>query len=460
MFNAGQQIAHDNFMQFASKPEQTMFALFGAAGTGKSYTSGKMLDVIRPTVTRTIAGFNGAPDRTIAVPSMDEVLWLAPTWKAVRIAGSFLEGNGLTDYEIGYDAYHHTHGKLVLTTTQQALGLRPVIDDEQTADNVSFGRVGRGLIATLKPKWIVIDEVSMLSWDHLKALAEACQAVGCKVLILGDPNQLPPVKAQEIKWDRLKNRNELTQIMRQSGDSAIPHFGRAILDGAEWNGMTGAGLTKSTRAVSQFIEEVGRPSLIEDDRTVFIGYRNATVDRIQEAACQRVYGHSATEFAAGEIVIAQSALHSSSGMVVANQDQLEVLSIDGRGEWGELVKVRNHAGRIVYTEYLSGADMADPRHPYTIELKRRQNKAQALQAAWGKNKGDRGLNERRKAAWGSFFELKARTVLNFAHPFAITSHKSQGSSYKRTFIAADELAQFSNRSLYVAATRPKEELVY
>ena len=59
-----------------------------------------------------------------------------------------------------------------------------------------------------------------------------------------------------------------------------------------------------------------------------------------------------------------------------------------------------------------------------------------------------------------FFELKARTVLNFAHPFAITSHKSQGSTYRRTFIAAMELAEFSKRSLYVAATRPREELVY
>jgi len=460
MFNTGQQTAYDNFMQFAEKPEQTMFALFGAAGTGKSYTSGKMLDVIRPTAPRTFASFNGGAAQTLQMPCMDETLWLAPTWKAVRIAGRFLEENGLNDYEIGYDAYHHEVGKLVLTTTQQALGLRPVIDDEQTADNVSFGRVGAGLIAKLKPRWIIIDEVSMLSWQHLKDLAEACHAIGCKVLILGDPNQLPPVKAQEIKWDRLKNRNELVQIMRQSGDSAIPHFGRAVLDGADWDGMTGAGLTKSTRAVSQFIDEVGVPTINEEERTVFIGYRNSTVDRVQEAAAQKVYGHSATEFAKGEVVIAQSALHARSGMIVANQDQLEVLSIDGRGEWGELVKVRNHAGRIVYTEYLSGADIANPRHPYAIELKARQNAAQRLQQDWGKNKGDRSLNERRKAAWASFFELKDRTVLNFAHPFALTSHKSQGSSYKRTFILAPELAQFSERSLYVAATRPKEELVY
>ena len=446
MLNQGQQTAYNAFNEFAADPARTMFALFGAAGTGKSYTSGQMLEIIRPNVLR------GFPR---------EMLWLAPTWKAVRIAGRFLEENGLRNYEVGYDAYHHQIGNLILTTTQQALGIRPVIADEQTADKVSFGKVGRSLINKLKPRWIVVDEVSMLSWDHLKELANACKDSGTKILILGDPNQLPPVKAQEIKWDKIANRYELDEIMRQSGDSAIPHFGRAILNGDDWDGMTGPGLTKSSRCVSQFIDEVGRPTINEEDRDVFIGYRNSTVDRVQEAAAQKVYGHSATEFAPGEIVIAQSALHSRSGMVIANQDQLEIVSIDGEGQWGELVRVRNTInGKVTYTEYLSGADVANPRHPYRVELDNRRDMAVKLQADWGKNRGDQNLNQRRKDAWASFFELKDRTVLDFAHPFAITSHKSQGSSYRRTFILAQELAQFSNRSLYVAATRPKLELVY
>jgi hypothetical protein len=442
MFNPGQQSAFDNFTSFSADTEATLFAMFGPAGTGKSYTSGRMLKVVRP-------GF-----------TMDEMLWLAPTWKAVRIAGRFLEENGLHDYEVGYDPFHHKLGNLILTTTQQALGLRPMIDDDQTADKVSFGRTGKTLIASLKPKWIVIDEVSMLSWEHLKELSNACRLSGTKVLILGDPNQLPPVKAQEIKWDKIANRHELTQIMRQSSDSAIPHFGRAILDGSDWDGMTGTGLTKSTRCVAQFLAEIGTPSANEEERDVFIGYRNATVDRVQEAAAQKVYGHSATEFAPGETVVAQSALHSRAGMVIANQDQLEIISIDGKGEWGELVRVRNHAGRTVYAEYLTGADIANKRHPYRIELDARQSAAIGLQAEWKASRGDNGVNTRRKEAWASYFELKDRTVLDFAHPFAITSHKSQGSSYRRAFIMAQELAQFNNRALYVAATRPKQELIY
>lgn len=445
--NTGQQTAFDNFQTFCDDPSATVFALFGGAGTGKSFTSGKMLKVMRP----------GAEN---GVPNFDEFLWLAPTWKAVRVAGGFLAQNGETHPEIGYDAYHHRLGNLILTTTQQALGLRPVIDDKQTADKVSFGKVGKGLIRKLKPRFIVIDEVSMLSWQNLGELHNAAKEAGTKILILGDPNQLPPVNAQEIKWDKIPNRFELTEIMRQTGESAIPHFGRAILDGDDWDGMTGAGLTKTNRAVSAFLGEVGVPSADEEERDVFVAYRNNTVDRVQEAAAQKVYGHGAKEFAPGEIVISQTAFHDRSGMVIANQDQLEVLSVDGQGEWGELVAVRNLAGRKVYVEYLSGEDMANPRHPYRIELDMRAKHAQALQAEWSKNRANASLNTERKEAWSSFFQLKDRTVLDFAHPFAITSHKSQGSTYRRTFIAAHELGEFSKRSLYVAATRPKEELVY
>lgn len=459
MLNSQQTAAFEQFKAFSTDREGTLFALFGAAGTGKSFTSGKLLEIVRPQTRKTLTGADGVA-RSILLPTFDEMLWLAPTWKAVRIAGKFLDANGCTDYEIGFDAYHHQTGRLILTTTQQALGIRPVIDDEQTADKVSFGKVGRGIVQRLRPKWIIIDEVSMLSWGHLKELVEAAREVGTKVLIIGDPNQLPPVQAQEIKWDRILNKHELTQIMRQASDSAIPHFGRAVLDGASWAGMAGAGLRRERNVVEAFISEVGVPTIDEEKRDVFVGYRNRTVDRVQEAAALKVYGHSATEFAPGEVVIAQSALHNSSGMVVANQDQLEVLAVDGPGEWGQSVRLRNLAGRTVRAEYLSGADMANPSHPFSVELGRRHKAATALQAAWADDKSDDGLNQRRKAAWASFFELKDRTVLDFAHPFAITSHKSQGSSYRRTFIAANELAEFSKRSLYVAATRPREELVY
>jgi hypothetical protein len=47
-------------------------------------------------------------------------------------------------------------------------------------------------------------------------------------------------------------------------------------------------------------------------------------------------------------------------------------------------------------------------------------------------------------------------VISFRHPFAITSHKSQGSTYKSVFADTADLGRFSTHALYVAVTRPRE----
>ena len=62
---------------------------------------------------------------------------------------------------------------------------------------------------------------------------------------------------------------------------------------------------------------------------------------------------------------------------------------------------------------------------------------------------------------GQAFDLKDRAVISFRHPFALTSHKSQGSTYRKVFVDAQDIERFENgaQSLYVAVTRPSEELV-
>jgi hypothetical protein len=440
--NTEQQRAVEAFADFLDDPDQTMFALLGGAGCGKSYTAGHLFAMMDSR--RDVFG---------------EMFWLAPTWKAVRVSGRFLAENG-ADFEVGYDAYLHDLGRMILTTTQQALGIRPVIADEQTADEQAFGQVGPGLVSKLKPDFIVIDEISMLSMQNLKQIYGQAQGVDAKVLVIGDPGQLPPVKAQEIKWDRIPNKFELTQVMRQEGDSMIPVLAGAVRRGEDWSGVKGKGLLRVGNAAGAFVEAVGVPGGNEEDRDVFIAYRNRVVDAVQEAACRKVYGHGKDEFAEGEFVIAQSALKSGKSTAIANQDELEVIQIGGAGEWGLEVKVQSPSGHQMWVEYLSGSDMADKAHPYRVALDARRAEAQRLQSAWKSDRMNHDLNMRRKEAWKQFFKLKDETVLNFAHPFAITSHKSQGSSYRRAFVGVRDIEQFSPRGLYVAVTRPKVELVY
>lgn len=444
--NVEQEQAVAKFERFLDDPSETLFALLGWAGCGKSYTASFMYQMMR--------------DR---ISPWDEMLWLAPTWKATHVSGSFLKRQGVF-FETRYDRFKHEAGKMILTTTQQALGIAPVIDEEQSEDKQRFAKMFRGTMEELVPRFIVIDEVSMLSRRALKMIYKLASESGTKVLIIGDPGQLPPVGEEEINWSGIKNRHQLKTIMRQSGDSVIPIVAESIRLCKDYRDVRGAGVTYASKPASAFLSGVGLPSSEETERDVFIAYRNSVVRQVQNAACQKVYGHGCDRVEPGQIVLAQSTLSSfvqdESGSFseqrICNQDELRVLDVMGQGQWGTTVSVKNTDGVVFNVEYLTQESLNNPKHPYRVELKSRADRARRMQKDC---KLDRSLDSERKEAWRSFFELKDNAVLSFSHPFALTSHKSQGSSYRNVFVDANDIESFSSRALYVAATRPKEMLV-
>lgn len=442
-----QQKAIDAFDRFLDTPGETLFALLGWAGCGKSFTSSFMYQSME-----------------FERSSYDEMLWLAPTWKAVHVSGRFLKQQQAT-FETRYDSFRHSIGTMVLTTTQQGLGIAPIIDDEQTSDSMKFAQINKGAIRDLKPRYMVIDEVSMLSRKSLMKIYEMAKAVGSKVLIVGDPGQLPPVGEKEIKWSGIRNRHELRTIMRQSNGSMIPVIGEAIRNGKDWSKIRGNGVQRARNVYSAFLSEVSVPADREAERDVFIGYRNSVVNKVQDAACKKVYGHGRNHVEVGQIVLAQTSISQMSRDMdtnqyteerICNQDELVVIGKFGQGQWGEQVRVETWDGKVFDVEYLTGDAIANPNHPYNVELRNRASRARSLQEQYKKGVP---VNAERTEAWKAFFHLKDNTVLSFSHPFAVTSHKSQGSSYRRAFVDASDIENYSSRGLYVAATRPKETLV-
>jgi hypothetical protein len=143
-------------------------------------------------------------------------------------------------------------------------------------------------------------------------------------------------------------------------------------------------------------------------------------------------------------------------MIVANQDQMVVEKLLGRGVWGEAVALRLQNGRTVKAEYLPGDEMA--RGPWADRLKQLKRAALDLQTRF--KEGDRSVDKARRKAWVEYFTHKDQTVLNFSHVWATTSHKSQGSTYRSVYVAAEDIARFDTRGLYVAMTRPRTELVF
>lgn len=434
---ADQAAAAAMMPDFINDDDATIMALLGYAGTGKTYTLAKLLQAY-------VLG--------------DETLFGCPTHKAMWVGRRFLDESGI-EYESGYDKFHHRYGVPVTGTTAQLIGLRPVITDDQSAKKQNFGQVSGGLLEKMPGvRWIVIDEISMVSKAQLQQVERIARGMGAKVLVVGDPGQLPPVEAEAIDFDAFRYKAVLEKIMRQSGDSAVPQLAAAIRDGRDWSQVSGSGVDHFHNPAGAFIDELdGPPAEDERERSVFVAYRNARVNAVQEAACRKVYGHGRLEFAPGEVVIASRPLRSGPVALCNNGDTLRIAEVFGQGQWGTEIRVENMNGGGFYTEFLNEAQLADPGHPFNVELNARRDKANMLQKAYAR--GDRAVNDERRQAWARFFELENSTVLSAAHPFAITSHKSQGSTYDTVFVDAKDMQGFDPRALYVGATRPSKELI-
>lgn len=71
--------------------------------------------------------------------------------------------------------------------------------------------------------YMVADEVSMLGSRVGKDLEDTCARGGVKMLLMGDPNQLPPVKDTAYYMDR-KPDFHLDEVHRQAKDNPILHL--------------------------------------------------------------------------------------------------------------------------------------------------------------------------------------------------------------------------------------------
>lgn len=465
------------------------FALQGGAGVGKTYL-----------VSQFVQGLLSSGRRVVIA---------APTHKACRVLRAKLSDAGIRwVFKPASDAAVPAN-VAVVDTTAALLGVRPVIVDEQSEDELSFATLGNGSLSrslqlngsVRSGAVLIVDEVSMVGRDDLQALVSQLKVVGAKLVAVGDDGQLPPVKKVAIDFENDFDRAFLLdEVVRQAKGSAIVSLAWAIRSSSDTDEaeaalnehLSGSGISKADDVVSSFLSAVEQPVDDEGQRAVFIAYRNATVNAVQEKACRKLYGHGRRSFRAGELVLSTTAGYAEvfgtyrckyTGrerpskfpklvQLVAVADQLRVLSFDESRRdptFGVPVTLdrvdlpADAANKVFDAHYLSEEELGDESHPFNVKKAELLKAARELQEQFNAaKKGNQGakaaqLDGARKEAWQAFFKHE-QAVLSFAHPFAITSHKSQGSTYREVFVHAPELLRFNRKALYVAVTRPSKQL--
>jgi hypothetical protein len=466
----------------------TAFSLQGGAGVGKTYLVGRFIrQVLR-------AG--------------QRVCVAAPTHKACRVLRAKLDAAGVKwEFKPRNEV---PYGVAVVDTTAALLGVHPVVDDDQgdelhfkasSADSlVKLFSSGDDGFAAGAPV-LVVDECSMLGRDDLLQLAVALRARGAKLVCVGDEGQLPPVKKQAIDFaaDFDGGSFTLDEVVRQARGSSIVQLAWAVRsDGADVEReLQSAGLVDGDVQVlgasllRAYLDALVAPDEDEGRRAVFIAYRNAVVDTVQEQCCERLYGHSAGEFRAGELVLAQTPCFAKvagtsyvgrdgvtrpskfpkNEQLCAVADQLRVVEFSD-GPFTDVVYgvpvtldrvdlPEGAANRRFRSYYLSASQLADPAHPFCVRKQELAKAARDLQARVKElreaGQSWEATDQARRDAWGKFFDHQGK-VCSFSHPFAITSHKSQGSTYREAYVHVADLLRYNRRALYVAVTRPSERL--
>lgn len=415
--NVGQVEAVEAMTRFLSLPTATFFLLKGSAGTGKTFC-------IRQLITSAKGRF----------------IFTAPTNKATKVLRDTLKSDSYTPE---------------CRTIYSLLGLRMEANGEIKELAVPEDPVDLSLY-----KAVIVDEASMVNTTLFQFIAAAARAQKIKFIFLGDDAQLPPVgESCSAIWGLTMPSAHLTEVMRHDNSilelatkirNSIDHPAPRLKlnsanDGEEGIWKFDEGMFEQRIAT---MASVGVFNACGEAK--IIAWRNATVDRYNKRIREILYGSEGAckPWLVGDRVILVEPAKDLENEIIATTDDEGVITRveeDWHPVYGEFkvwrISVTVDDNRPISLRVLHEDSLR-------LHVERVEELALAARA------------DRRR--WGSFWEFK-EAFHKLRHAYAITAHRSQGSTYTHTFVDWRDILINKNRPeafrcLYVACTRPRKAL--
>ena len=466
-FTNDQLKAYDELMKFIDSPfdsKDYKRALIGAAGTGKTFLVRALL--LNSTLSYSLIGLS------------------APTHKACRVLGESIHISGIK-----------------VNTIQSDLGLRLNFDiDKFDPNNPPFDPKGK--IKIKNYKLYIVDEASMINSRLCIFLEKTCVSNKCKIIFIGDNSQLAPVGEKYSSAFKNVKSYSLKQIVRQGEDNPVSYLLELLR--YDINHKTYTFLNHIIRFKEQFNADYTKGYQVCDANTFNqIVYNNfndeeltRNVDYAKVIAYTNLNVSSWNKFIRNSIIADSdksiltkndliisyvTIVNKFNDCVIKNSEEYIINDIqnftdstyDKNGLKGFLVKFQAiHGGDI--TTPLFVIDHTDS---YTVQRYVQINNSM-IEAAKTARANIR--NEK----WKLYFAFKEYCLLmvNIISPdgklitsrsldygFALTSHKSQGSTFDTALVDVNDIvfdkygqpyadAEEVNRRLYVACSRCKNKL--
>jgi len=354
---------------------------------------------------------------------------------------------------------------------------------------------------------IIVDEASMLT-DELFVMLNKEKPKGTKVIFMGDPAQIPPVNQADCIPLTNKGRElfsiqhgQLFKIMRQADGSKIAETGYQIrnnrwlapdpildrTDGNDISFLNSHHDKHRTDFVTTFLHMFKSDIFNENpDYCKVIAYKNTTVNNINKIVRQTLYSTQLIKAVmVGEKLIANKPIMNEDGRGIKfnTSDEFTVKEIKEMVEFFDVPKGGVEEKPVQVAMDLGYKDeVDDAKHDYRFEFYRCEvesflgldddgepmhcmdtvdilSEKSTKQFSWAMSK------LKKKKLWNGkkgFFTMNDRFA-NVKYNYAITAHKSQGSTYKNVFILEDDIDTNRkllerNRIKYTAVTRASQHL--
>lgn len=452
-----QREVFDSFMYLVKSNTYSRSCIKGYAGTGKTFLTAKIIEVLLS-------------------QKKYKVCMTAPTNKAVKV---LRDKSNFIDVNLRFATIHSLLG---LVEKQMDNGEIKFVEDKEKGNTAGGYDI------------IVVDEVSMLNNElllgstYITGLLEIAEYNDIHILFVGDPKQIPPVGAKETVVFEYPEKYgivtwELDEIIRQAKGNPIidttlkvrnnMHRPNALLVREDqYLPEVNEGVHFMKYEDKEYLDNLLKtyftsPNFKENpDFAKVVCFTNKTVGLFNRKIRSMIYGVSPKNLETlyvGEKLIANTVIlekvDREHQIIFPTNSEFVVKAFEVKTGQYDGADLDYYDTTVTYLD--DGDVLVDKRIKIIHETSAPDIDlilAHYAEMAKAASKGSfASMN-----AWGRFWEVK-RMFADIGYNYAITAHKSQGSTYDNVFAVESDMdiikdVQFRNRLKYTAFTRPRKNL--
>ena len=413
--NSEQSAAVEAIAEFL-KGSAPMFVLSGSAGTGKTFCMQHLLERVR-----------------------GKFAFTAPTNKATRVLADTMKG--------------HKNPPLC-RTIYSLLGLRLAANGEVKELTEPDEYVDLSDFAA-----VVVDEASMVN-TKLFAFIQRAADSGTQFIFLGDPAQLPPVgEVASPIWTLpdaacakletvMRHDNQILTFVTKIRDDMAQPFRRLRLT-SDNDGEQGVWAHSQQRFMATLRDRAGTDAFLKPGKAKAIAWRNVAVAELNTLIRKEIFGEAASaHWLVGDRCVLTAPASDLEGKPLASTDEegtVESLSVGAHSVHGEFdvwrVSLLTDGNQRINLEFLHESD----------------------ERAWQRRVAEMAAEARASPRLWKDYWTFVESFHQAKHAYALTAHRSQGSTYDEAFVWVSDILRNSDRleafkCLYVAASRPRRAL--